>query len=343
MRNTLTLFSFLLLFTCNSPKTEQATPGAASETPQLKTIGSLEKLDPAFDDIVPPSAKIEVIGEGYTWSEGPLWLETTQTLIWSDVPENRIFSWKEGGEAQLYLHPSGNLSGDREGEEGSNGLLLSPEGELVLCQHGDRRMAKMSAPLGTPKPEFVALADRYDDKRFNSPNDAAYDQDGHLYFTDPPYGLPKQMDDPEKEIPFQGVYRLAPDGSVTLMTDELTRPNGIAFSPDFSKCYVANSDPGWAIWMVYDVTPEKKFSNGKVFFDATNKVANSKGLPDGLKVRSDGIIYATGPGGVYVFTPEGKHLGTINPGEATANCCFNADESVLFMTSDMYMTRIKLK
>ena len=340
MRLTSTAFFLLLFFACENTPTEQTrTP----ETTPLKTIGSLESLDPAFDAIVPPSAKIEVIGEGYTWSEGPLWLEATQTVIWSDVPENRIFSWNEGSGAQLYLHPSGHLAGDREGEEGSNGLLLSPDGELVLCQHGDRRLAKMTAPLNAPKAAFVTLADQYDGKRFNSPNDAAYDNDGHLYFTDPPYGLPKQMDDPGKEIPFQGVYRLAPDGKVALMTDELSRPNGIAFSPDFTKCYVANSDPGRAIWMVYDLTPDKKFANGKIFFDATSMVPDKKGLPDGLKVRSDGMVFATGPGGVLVFTPEGKHLGTISPGEATANCAFNADESVLFMTADMYMTRIKLK
>jgi gluconolactonase len=344
MRITFTLFAYLLLFACNGPQTEQAPADeTAAETPQYKTIGGLEKLDPWFDSIVPPTSKIEVLAEGYTWSEGPLWLEETQTLIWSDVPENRIFSWKEGEQAQLYLHPSGNLAGDREGEEGSNGLLLNANGELVLCQHGDRRMAKMDAPVSAPKPTYVTLADKYDGQRFNSPNDAAYDKDGHLYFTDPPYGLPKQMDDPEKEMAFQGVYRLAPDGQVTLLTDELTRPNGIAFSPDFSKCYVANSDPNRAIWMVYDVTPDKIFTNGKVFFDATQLVPNNKGLPDGLKVRSDGTLFATGPGGVFVFSPDGKHLGTIHTGQATANCCFNKDESVLFMTADMYVARIILK
>lgn len=345
MRLTITFFSFLLLFACKNAPTKQTKiqEAAAPGTPQHKTIGSLETLDPAFDAIIPPSAKIEVLGEGYTWSEGPLWLEATQTVIWSDVPENRVYSWKEGRGVELYLQPSGHLAGDREGEEGSNGLLLNSAGELVLCQHGDRRMAKMNAPLNAPKAEYVTLVDKYDGRRFNSPNDAVYDADGHLYFTDPPYGLPKKMDDPKKEIPFQGVYRLAPDGSVSLMTNELSRPNGIAFSPDYSKCYVANSDPKRAIWMVYEMTPEKTFANGKVFFDATHLVSSKKGLPDGLKVRSDGTVFATGPGGVLVFTPDSKHLGTIAPGEATANCSFNDDESVLFMTADMYMTRIKLK
>ncbi len=306
-----------------------------------KSIGFLEKVDPEFDNIVPTDAKIEVLAEGFDWSEGPLWLPEHKILLWSDVPKNTIYSWTESEGAQTYLNPSGYTG---EGErEGSNGLLLSPDGELMLCQHGDRRMAKMVAPLDKPTPNYQTLADRYDGKRFNSPNDAAYDQEGYLYFTDPPYGLPKQQDDPGKEIPFQGVYCISPDGVVTLLVDDLTRPNGIAFSPDFKKCYVANSDPASAIWMVYDVAANKKLSNGRIFFDATSMVGEKKGLPDGLKVRSDGTIFATGPGGVLVFTPVGKHLGTIVTGEATANCAFNEDESVLFMTADAYVARIRLK
>ena len=142
---------------------------------------------------------------------------------------------------------------------------------------------------------------------------------------------------------FKPLGKLKPDGQVALMTDELSRPNGIAFSPDFSKCYVANSDPNRAIWMVYEMTDEKTFTNGKVFFNATEMVSKNKGLPDGLKVRKDGTIFATGPGGVLIFSPEGKHLGTISPGEATANCGFNENQTMLFMTADMYMTMIRLK
>ncbi len=167
--------------------------------------------------------------------------------------------------------------------------------------------------------------------------------DGHLYFTDPPYGLEKQENDPDKEIPFQGVYRVSPEGEIFLMTDELSRPNGIAFSPDFSKCYVANSDPERALWMVYDLDENKNFTNARVFFDATDMAPDNKGLPDGLKVNKEGILFATGPGGVLVFTPEGEHLGTISTAQATANCAFNADESVLYMTAHMYITRVALK
>ena len=312
--------------------------------PVYQTTGKIIALSPRLNHILDTSARIEIIAEGYDWAEGPLWLEKEQMLIWSDVPKNTIYSWKEGEGASVYLQPSGYTSDvPRSGETGSNGLLLSPAGKLVLCQHGDRRMAMMDAPLSAPGAKFITVAGQYEGQRFNSPNDAAYDQDGHLYFTDPPYGLEKQMNDPSKEIPFQGVYRVSPEGAVFLLTAELSRPNGIAFSPDFSKCYVANSDPERAIWMVYEVDKDKKFTNGKVFFDATSMVESTPGLPDGLKVNKEGILFATGPGGVLVFTPEGEHLGTISTGQATANCALNTDESVLYMTADMYIARIALR
>jgi gluconolactonase len=221
-------------------------------------------------------------------------------------------------------------------------LLLNDKNELVLCQHGDRRMAKMNAPVSSPKAEFTTLADRYEGKKLNSPNDAVYDKNGNLYFTDPPYGLEKNDKDPLKELSFQGVYMMDKTGKVTLLTKELSRPNGIAFSPDYKKLYVANSDPQKAIWMVYDVDENGLLKNGKLFFDATDKTKTLKGLPDGLKVHRNGWIFATGPGGVLVFTPEGKHLGTIFTGEATSNCAFNSDYSELFMTADDYLVRVRM-
>ncbi|MCB0549128.1 MAG: SMP-30/gluconolactonase/LRE family protein [Phaeodactylibacter sp.] len=339
------LLPLLLLgfFACKNTS-EEKKEETAEEVLAHPTTGKVITLDPRLNDILDTNAVIEVLAEGYEWSEGPLWLEKEQLLIWSDVPKNTIYRWKAGEGAAVYLRPSGYTSGpERGGEPGSNGLLLGPDGRLVLCQHGDRRMAMMDAPLDSPKPEFTTIAGRYEGKRFNSPNDAAYDREGHLYFTDPPYGLEKNMDDPAKEIPFQGVYRVSPEGEVFLLTDELSRPNGIAFSPDYSKCYVANSDPERAIWMVYEIDEHKKFTNGRVFFDATSLAASNPGLPDGLKVNKEGVLFATGPGGVLVFTPEGEHLGTISTGQATANCAFNADETVLFMTADMYLTRVVLK
>ena len=303
--------------------------------------------DPKLNEIISEvtiSKGIEILGEGFEWTEGPLWLPTENKLIFSDIPSNSIFEWTEKGGTKLYLKPSGYTGKEkRGGETGSNGLLLSPEGELILCQHGDRRMAKMNAKLSNPKAEFTTLADNYNGKKLNSPNDAVYDKNGNLYFTDPPYGLEKNDKDPLKEIDFQGVYKVDKTGKITLLTKELSRPNGIAFSPDYKKLYVANSDPLKAIWMVYDVDENGQLKNGKIFYDATSLTKEFKGLPDGLKVHKDGWIFATGPGGVLIFSPKGAHIGTIGTGEATANCAFNADYSELFITADDYLLRVKLK
>lgn len=299
---------------------------------------------PVIHQVISENAVIEIIGEGFEWTEGPLWLPTENKLIFSDIPKNSIFEWTEKGGTKLYLKPSGYTGKEkRGGETGSNGLLLSPEGELVLCQHGDRRMAKMNAKLSNPKAEFTTLAGNFDGKKLNSPNDAVYDKKGNLYFTDPPYGLEKNDKDPLKELDFQGVYKVDKTGKITLLTKELSRPNGIAFSPDFTKLYVANSDPEKAIWMVYDVDENGLLKNGKIFYDATSLIKDYKGLPDGMKVHKDGWIFATGPGGVFIFSPNGVHMGTIETGEATANCAFNPDYSELFITADDYLLRVKLK
>ena len=333
MRIFLFFFISVLIISCS---------GKENKIEEVKTIGTIEKLDSQLDAIISTDAKIEVIGEGYSWAEGPVWVEKDKIVIWSDVPENTAYSWKPGAKTEVYLKPSG-YSGEGK-REGSNGLLLSPDGDLVLCQHGDRRVAIMDAPINQPRAQFKTLADKYNGKRFNSPNDAAFDSNGNLYFTDPPYGLPGQNESPEKEINFNGVYRLSMDGQVSLMDDQLTYPNGIAFSPDFTKCYVANSDPQMAIWKVYDVDENGDFQNGRIFFDATTMVSDQNpGLPDGMRVNKKGIIFATGPGGVLIFTADGKHLGTIRPGVATANCTFNADQTILFMTAHKYMTKVALK
>lgn len=295
-------------------------------------------------EIIPVNAKVEVLADGFDWTEGPLWLPGENKLIFSDIPSNSIFEWTENGGVKLYLKPSGYTGEEqRGGEAGSNGLLLSPGGDLVLCQHGDRRVAQMAAPLTSPKPEFITLAGSYNGKKLNSPNDAVFHKNGDVYFTDPPYGLEKNVDDSKKELGFQGVFKVDKLGNIVLLTNELSRPNGIAFSPDYKKLYVANSDPSQAIWMVYELDEKGLIKNGKVFFDATDQTKNLKGLPDGLKVHPNGWIFATGPGGVLVFTPGGEHLGTIITGEATANCAFNADFTELYMTADDYLLRVKLK
>lgn len=310
----------------------------------FKTTGSIERLDSRLNEVIAPDAKIEILADGFDWPEGPLWLPKQNKLLFSDIPPNKIYEWSEANGLKLYLTPSGYTSAQpRGGEVGSNALILDNQGRLVLCQHGDRRMARMEAPLNQPKPNYITLVDKYEGKQLNSPNDAVYRSNNDLYFTDPPYGLEKNADDPNKEIPFQGVYRLATDGSVHLLTKELSRPNGLAFSPDEKTFYVANSDPEKAIWMAYDVQPDGNITNGRLFYDATAMVKKEKGLPDGLKVTRQGYLFATGPGGVFVFDKDAKHLGTIRTGEATSNCAFNTDESILYMTADNYIMRVKLK
>lgn len=351
MKN-LHLFPFLLVLfalACGPDAENQETDLTETEseetTPAYATTGSIERTSPKLDDLIPADAQLEILAEGFEWSEGPLWLEQQQMLIFSDIPNNRINSWRVGDkEAKVYLEPSGYTGEvERSGEPGCNGLLLNPEGQLILCQHGDRRIARMDAPLDDPQPKFVTLADSWEGKRFNSPNDAAFHPNGSLYFTDPPYGLEKNMDDPAKEIEFQGVYRLDPAGELHLMTRDITRPNGIGFSPDGRTAYVASSDPQRAIWMAFDVNDAGNFENGRVFYDVTDRVGIEKGLPDGLKVDKNGNIFATGPGGVYVFTPAGEMLGLLHTGQATANCAFNRDGSTLYMTADMYLMRVQLR
>ncbi|MHB1559118.1 MAG: SMP-30/gluconolactonase/LRE family protein [Isosphaeraceae bacterium] len=319
------------------PRHESRAQESKSNRP---TLGTIERLDARFDRLVPADARVERIAEGFDWSEGPVWDKQHGYLLFSDVPLNTVFRWQDGKGVSVFLKPSGYTGATpRGGEPGSNGLLLDAQGRLVLCQHGDRRVAR----LGEGN-TFTTLADRYMGKRFNSPNDGAYKSNGDLYFTDPPYGLLGLNRDPAKELDFNGVYRIsAADGTVTLLTKEMTFPNGIAFSPDEKTLYVANSDPKKAIWMAFPVKEDGTLGPGRVFADVTSSVSPAKkGLPDGMKVDAAGNLFATGPGGVLVFAPDGTHLGTFATGEATANCGWGEDGTVLYITADMYIGRVKL-
>lgn len=320
-----------------------------SATDVLSTIGSIERRDPSLDDVVPPGTEIEVLAEGFDWSEGPLWIGGEDGyLLFSDIPPNRVWQWRPGDGTSVYLAQSGYLGSlPRPGhvapdEPGSNGLLLDPDGRLVLCQHGLRQVGRMTAPLDAPAPAFEPIATHWNGRRFNSPNDAVFHSSGDLYFTDPPYGLMGKMEDPEKEIDFQGVYRVTPAGEVTLLTREMSRPNGIAFSPDERTLYVANSDPGRAVWMAFPVLADGTLGPGRVLFDATPMVPDLPGLPDGLAVDDAGILFATGPGGVLVLTPDGRHLGTLLTGRPTSNCTFGGDGRMLYVTADDVVARIRL-
>jgi gluconolactonase len=321
-----------------------------AQAPQLpKTLpnkGMIHRLDPRLDAILAPDAKIEVIASGFAWCEGPVWVSkrrgwSEDALLFSDIPRNSVMKWSPSNAGiTLFAKPSGYTGVvDYGAEPGSNGLTLDPQGRLVLFQHGDRRVARLEKDGG-----MRTLVDNYQGKRLNSPNDGAFHSNGSLYFTDPPYGLPNREKDPRRELDHFGVYRLAPDGKLTLLTKEMTRPNGIAFSPDEKTLYVAQSDPDAAIWKAFPVNADGTLGSSKVIFDSTDAVKKGwPGLPDGMKVDAQGNIFASGPGGIYIFGPDYKLLGRIETYERTSNAAWGDDGSTLYMTTDMFVTRIKTK
>jgi gluconolactonase len=314
---------------------------AGAEDPKVPTLGSFHRKDPKFDALIPKGARIELLAEGFKWTEGPVWDKKTGSLLFSDIPNNRVVRWSAKDGIKDVLKPSGYTGADpfKGAEPGSNGLAFDKDGNLILCQHGDRRIAR----LGKDGKSFETVADKYMGKRFNSPNDLVFAKNGDLYFTDPPYGLPGQMKDPNKELDFQGVYKLSAAGELTLLTKEMSRPNGIALSPDEKTLYVANSDPEKAVWMAFPVGPDGALGAGKQLYDATAdvKASPNKGLPDGMKVDKDGNIFATAVNGVYVIAPDGTLLGRIVTDDKTANCGWGDDGTVLYLATNDKLTRVK--
>ncbi len=330
----ISLAALTLLFTilsCQSSSKAPKTSGSGSG------LGRLEPLDAKFSELVAPDAKIEKLSEGFGWAEGPLWMGNF--VIFSDVIGNTIYKWQNGRLSE-YMKPSGYTgTTPRGGEPGSNGLTLDPQGRLVLCEHGDRRVARVEKDG-----KKTTLVDNYQGKKLNSPNDVVFKSNGDMYFSDPSYGLEKNINDPKRELDFNGVYRLSKDGALTLLTKDITFPNGLAFSPDEKTLYIAVSDPKKAVWMAYDVQADGSIANGRVFYDATSYATDEHpGLPDGLKIDKNGNLFASGPGGIWVFTPQAQVLGRINPGQKTANCAWGDDGSTLYMTSHMIFCRIKTK
>ena len=298
----------------------------------------VERLHEEINSLVPQGAVLETLAEGFSWSEGPVWVPELKAVLFTDVPQNKAYRWDEANGLQVYLDPSGYTAyAPNEKKAGANGLILDPKGNLLLAQHGDRRIAKMLAPLET-KSSFITLVNSFGGKRFHSPNDLILSSNGDLLFTDPPYGL-NGDEDPLREIKFNGVYRHSSEGETTLLYSGLTRPNGLAFSRDESILYIANSDPKKNLWMAFDYK-DGALENPRVFFDAT--AFKQPGLADGLKVHSSGAVFATGPGGVLVFSAQGKHLGTIRTPGRAANCAFDDNEDHLYITANKYLTRIKL-
>lgn len=313
-----------------------------SQEPRAGT-GKIDFIDNELSSLINKDAKVEIIAEGFEWSEGPVWLEKQQMLIFSDVPANIIYKWTEAKGKEVYLTPSGYTGSEqRGGEMGSNGLTLSLEGKLLLCQHGDRRVAMMDAPLEAPRPNFVVLANDYKGKKFNSPNDLVVRSNGDIFFTDPPYGLENGMNDTKKEIPYQGVYKIDKYGHITLLTDSITRPNGIALTTDEKTLIIANSDEQKKVWYAYDLGPKDTLMNGRILFDATKE--KEQGAPDGFRIDKQGNMYATGPGGIWIFNKNAKLIGKIKiNGVPTSNCVLTPDEKTIFITADMYVLRVKMR
>ncbi|MEE2636812.1 MAG: SMP-30/gluconolactonase/LRE family protein [Acidobacteriota bacterium] len=300
--------------------------------------GTIVRVDPAFDALVPADASIEKLADGYMFTEGPVWVEAdgeAPHLLFSDIPANAIRKWSPTEGTSDFLRPvyEGD-PGDRT-QVGSNGLLLDEEGRLILCEHGNRRVSRLESDGS-----ISVLADSFEGRRLNSPNDAVYHSNGWLYFTDPPYGLAQQDDDPDKELDFNGIFRVSPDGEVELLVRDQTRPNGIGLSPDEQTLYVANSDGNDKSWYAYDVLEDGTLGPGRVFLDVNAETA--PGAADGMTVDRDGNLFATGPGGVWVISPDGRHLGSIQPDEVPANAAWGDDGNTLYMTARTGLYRIRL-
>ena len=319
---------------------------------QQAPAASVDRLDPALDTIVPVDAKLEKVATGYKWTEGPVWIPAGY-LLFAEIPSNRIMKWTPGERAATFLQPSGYQGTEtyKGPESGSNGMTLDKQGRLTVAGHARRNVFRLESLDSGAK--LTVLADRYHGKRLNSPNDVVYKSDGSLYFTDPPYGLPTQSDhDPLKELPFNGVFRIAdaashaagtpPDNrKLQLLIKDLTRPNGIAFSPDEKYLYIAVSDMDHMTWMRYDVKPDGTVANGSVFCTANS--SQGVGSPDGIKVDRKGNLYGAGPGGLWIISSEGKHIGTVKVPERVSNCYWgDADAQSLYITASSSVYRIHL-
>lgn len=314
----------------------------------------VEKLDPSLDRLVSPSAKLEKIAGGFNkWTEGPAWTRKG-TLLFAEIPANNINQWVPGKGASIFIHPSGYTGTEPFGgtEPGSNGMTVDADGRVTVAGHARRNVWRLETL--DPNAQITVLADSFGGKKLNSPNDLVYKSDGSLYFTDPPYGLPTSDDkDPGKELEINGVYKIPaarqqkpggePDrGKLQLIIKDLPRPNGIAFSPDEKYLYIADS--GKLLWMRYRMREDGTVTDGAVFCDPQVKSAEGNGGPDGIRVDKKGNVYGSGPGGVWIISPEGKHIGTIKVPERTSNIAWgDADGRTLYITASTSVFRIKMK
>lgn len=317
--------------------------GAFAQNSSQK-IGSIEFISAELSSLIKKDAKIEVLAEGFTFTEGPLWLDKEKMLLFSDIPANTIYKWTEARGKEVYVKPGGYTGTEtRGGFLGPNGLYLSKDGKLWVCQHGDRRIAIMDAPLNAPNANFTTLAGAYDGKKLNSPNDLFMSKNGELYFTDPAYGFEKGFNDPKKELSFQGVYKMDKAGKLTLLIDSIQAPNGIGIFPDGKTLLVSNTQGRGRGWYVYDIASNGTLENGRVFYNPGN--TREAGGCDGFKIDKKGNVFAAGPGGIWIFTKEGKLIGKIkmNNNITAANCALTPNGKTLYITATTYLLRVKMR
>jgi len=343
-------FSVFLALPClvTAAPAQEPSP-APSVVAEPRALGQLDRFDDEFHEVISADVKIEVLAEGFLWTEGPVWMPETESLLFSDIPRNTIYRWSERDGLEVFLKPSGyteegdggyQIGGRFRSEPGTNGLARDPEGRLVMCEHGNRRVSVLLREGDAIK---QTLASHYQGQRLNSPNDVVFGPNGDMYFTDPPYGRPLRFEDPSRELDFCGVFRVSPSGELTLLTDEMSAPNGIGVSPDGKTLYVSQSDGREPIWRAFDVKEDGSLANSRVFQDARPWIGTLPGGCDGMAIDKAGRLFATGPGGVYIFTPEGKALGRITTGRPTANCAFGGDGSTLYMTVNDLLCRVSTR
>ena len=312
-------------------------PGPVADPAHEVNI-KVERLDPAIDTIVPPNAKLFKLAEGLQFTEGPIWIRDGGYLLFSDPNHNTIYKYTEAGELTVFRDRSGYDAPDLSeyGQPGSNGLTLDPQHRLTINEHGRHRVTRLEHDGS-----LTVLADRFEGKRLNSPNDLVYRSDGSLYFTDPPFGLPKFYDDPRKELPYSGVFRWH-NGRLQLVTKDLKGPNGIAFSPDEKFLYVGNWDPAAKTVTRYPVHRDGSVGSGEVFIDLTQQVPGEEAL-DGIKIDVQGHLYLSAPGGVWIFNSSGKHLGTITAPKPVHNFAWGgADGKTLSLCARSALYRVPL-
>lgn len=311
---------------------------ALSNSAEFSAVINFEPYDPAFFDLVDPDVPARLLGQGYLWAEGPSWDAKRQSLYFTDVPANRAYRWSSASGLEVFLDPSGIAPDEAQGmrEPGANGLLMGQSGELLICNHGMRAVEAMNLQTR----ERRILANEFEGKRFNSPNDLIQASDGTIYFSDPPYGLEGLDSSPLKQMVHNGVYRLSPDGAVDRIIEDISLPNGVALSPDQSTLYVAQSDPKAPLVYQFDLIGS---GGTRTWFDVEPFMAGHAGLPDGMAVTRSGYVFLAGPGGVLVIDPNAKCLGRIGTGRATANCAIGEDGRTLFVTAQDRLLAVGIK